>query len=157
MGSPNRHSLAPDSRRQSLPTSARCNAPGFLERTKRPRKDETSGTFTSFARTDCARQPAVINSVSRVPQRLTQFDSATKDFNFVRTARRGIGGYELLVLLGDEVFIMTVPQDSLKYVLALAHKINFPVHAWTAFPTSRPILFLTWWTTSLGHIPSDPV
>ena len=78
-----------------------------------------------LARTNRSGQPAVIDSVRGVPQGLSQLNPSTKNFNLVGAAGWGIGRNELLVPLRDEVFVVTVPQNSFKNVLALAHISNF--------------------------------
>ena len=69
-----------------------------------------------------ARQSAIVDTVGGVPQGLSEFNPSAKNFNLIRTPCWRIRGHELLIHLGDEVFIVTVPQDSFKNVLALAHK-----------------------------------
>lgn len=91
-----------------------------------------------------------------MPKRLTQFDPSTKNFNLVSASSRGIGRYEFFVLLRDKVFVVTVPQDCFKDVLALAHKICFPIHTlWEADPTSRPQFVFTLVDLFLG--PHDSI
>ena len=87
-----------------------------------------AGTEALFSGADRACQTAVINAVGVVPKGLAQLDTSTKHFNLVGAARRRIRRDEFLVPLGHEVLVMPVPQNRFKNVLALAHKINFPVH-----------------------------
>ena len=77
-----------------------------------------------------------------MPKGLAQFDSSTQHFNLVGTSGRCVGGDEFLVVLGDEIFVMTVAQDSFKHVLALAHTFCFPVRSFgMPFQPAGPCMF----------------
>lgn len=70
---------------------------------------------------DRAGQAAVIHAVRAMPQGLSQFDTTAEDFNLLGASGGGVGGDEIEVLVGDEVFIMTVTQDRFKNVFAGTH------------------------------------
>jgi hypothetical protein len=111
---------------------------------------ETSSSL--LARANCAGQTAVIDSVGVVPERLTQFNTAAQDLNFVRTSCRRVCGHELFIRSRDEVLIVTVPQDSFENVLALAHKLVFQIQS-VGMPSPVGTLFKcsTRVVLSLGH------
>ncbi|WP_206036268.1 hypothetical protein [Crateriforma spongiae] len=77
---------------------------------------------TLLARTDGAGQAAVIHSVGVVPQGLAEFDATTQDFDLFGATGRSIGGLKAVILVGDEVFIVTVAKDGFENVFAVAHK-----------------------------------
>mgnify|MGYP003662818661 CR=1 FL=1 len=74
-----------------------------------------------LARADRTGQTAVIDAVGRVPQRLSQLDSLAEDFDLFVAARGCIGGCELLIQLGDKIFVVSVTQDGFENVFALTH------------------------------------
>jgi hypothetical protein len=53
-------------------------------------------------------QSAVVNTVGIVPQGLAQLDAATENFDFFGASGGGIGGLEMMIFIGNEVFVMTV-------------------------------------------------
>ena len=74
-----------------------------------------------FARANGTRQSAVIDAIGGVPQRLTEFDTATQYLNLVGAARRSIGWLEMLVIIWNEVLVVTITEDRFKHVFALTH------------------------------------
>ena len=81
---------------------------------------------TLLSRANCPCQTAVIDTVCGVPQRLAQFDAAAQHLNLVGAASRRIGGDELLVFLGDKVFVVPVTENRFEDILALTHKLKIP-------------------------------
>jgi hypothetical protein len=80
-----------------------------------------------FAGANRAGESAVVDAVGDVPQGLSQFNAAAEDFDLVGASGWRIGWHEVIVLVWDEVFVVTVPQDCFENVLAMAHKLKFPV------------------------------
>ncbi len=78
-----------------------------------------------FAGANRAGQAAVIHSIGSVPQRLTEFHATSQNFDLLWASRRRIGRDELVVLVGDEIFIVTVTQNGFENVLAGTHIFSF--------------------------------
>jgi hypothetical protein len=93
-----------------------------------PTGPTTVQNLNLLARTNGAGQAAVVDTISRVPQWLTKFDSSTKYFDLLRTTRRRVRRLEMIVFVRNEVFIMTVTQNRFENVLTSAHlSFVFPV------------------------------
>jgi hypothetical protein len=69
---------------------------------------ETTEGSNSFTGTNRAGEAAVVHSIGSVPQRLTEFDATTQNFDLLWAASRRIGGNEVIILVRDKIFIVTI-------------------------------------------------
>jgi hypothetical protein len=56
-----------------------------------------------------------------MPKWLPQFDPTAKNFDLLRTTGRSIGRQEVIVLVRNEIFVMSISQNRLKDVFASTH------------------------------------
>ena len=80
-----------------------------------------------LAGTNRAGQAAVVDPVSGVPQRLTEFDAFPQNFDFFGTASRCVGGRKSAFFVRDKIFIVSVSQDGFENVLAMTHIGSLPI------------------------------
>jgi len=88
-------------------------------------KREMSKGSNLFAGTNCAGQAAVVHSIGSVPQRLTEFNATAQNFDLLWAASRCIGRNEVIVLVGNKIFIVTITQNGFENVLASTHVYSF--------------------------------
>jgi len=85
---------------------------------------EGGGRLRLLARPNGASQAAVIDTIIVVPQRLSQFDSLSKNFDLLQRPGWCVGRLELVVSLRIEVLVVPILENRLENVLAKsAHSI----------------------------------
>ncbi len=78
-----------------------------------------------FARANSTGESAVIHSIGSVPQRLPEFNATAQNFDLLWAASRCVGRNEFIVLVGNEIFVVTVTQNGFENVLASTHVYSF--------------------------------
>lgn len=78
-----------------------------------------------FARANRAGQAAVIHSIGSVPQWLAKFNATAQNFDLLWAASRCVGRNEMVILVRDKIFIVTVTQNGFENVLASTHSYSF--------------------------------
>lgn len=76
-----------------------------------------------FAWANGSSQPGVVAAIFLMPKRVALFDPLAECINFFVRASRRIGGREFGINLRYKIFVVTVLQNSFKYVVSLIHFI----------------------------------